>query len=118
MTLHLRSGVGGKGAREYDEFDANQLQFTIWLRLIDQRLRLRWVNGSVQQTALDVVDAHGSMVGAAYTAESRTVSSGSGCIDAHVLRGGIANNLDEFVLALRHCLLLRQSERGKGQWGG
>ena len=44
VTLHLRSGVRGKGAREYNELDANQLQFTIRLRLIDQSLRVRGVS--------------------------------------------------------------------------
>src|SRR5277367_1390923 len=78
VTIHLRSGVGWKGAREDYEFDANHLQFTIRLRLIDQRLRVRWVNGSVHQTAIDVVDAHRSVVGTAYAAESRTVSSARG----------------------------------------
>src|SRR5271168_4927255 len=68
VTLHLRSGVGWKSARENYELDADQLQFTIRLRLIDQRLWVRGVNGSVQQVAIDVVDAPGSMVRAAYAA--------------------------------------------------
>jgi hypothetical protein len=38
------------------------------------------------------------MVGAAYATEDWTVSSRSGCLDViQILRGGIANNLDELV---------------------
>jgi hypothetical protein len=45
------------------------LQTALRRRLIDQGLRLRSVNGSIQLSAINVVNAHGSMVRAAHAAE-------------------------------------------------
>src|SRR5215469_16337907 len=123
MTLHLRSGAGGKGTGQYDELGANQLQFTIRLWLIDQGLRFRGVELAVakeslaiQQTGIDIVDAHRTVVGAADAAEYRSESSSVG--DVLVLLCGIANDLNEFVLiSLPDWLhfLLSQTKRGKCQ---
>src|SRR5580700_1005066 len=115
VTLDLGSRVGRKGTRENDELDGNQFVLTVRRRLVDQSLRLRWVNGSVHQTGIDVVDAHGAMVGAADATEDRTVSSGSGCLDViQILRGGIANNLDELVRARLFLWLRGVLGQGRG----
>jgi len=87
---------------------------TVRLRLIDQSLRFRGVNGPAQ-TAIDVVDAHGSVVRAAYTAEDGAVSSGHGCVDViHILPRGIENSVDERVLSLR---LLTEAKTSKPEDG-
>ena len=48
VTIHLRSGVGGKGASEDNELDARQLELTVRLWLIDQRCWFGGVNGPVR----------------------------------------------------------------------
>jgi len=101
VTLHLWSSTGRKGTREYDELDANQLHFAIRLRLIDQGLRFRGIKLSILQQSfpikltIDVVDAHRTVVGAAYAAEGRAITFGW---DGLVVLCGVANNLDELVL--------------------
>src|SRR5580692_12574422 len=75
VQKHLALENGGRGMSLqpgrciHDKLHADELQITVWQGLIDQGLRLRSFNGSVQQTPVDVVNAHGSMVRAAYTAE-------------------------------------------------
>ncbi len=101
MTIHLGwGGAGREGAREDDELDGHQLHSAIGLRLIDQGLRSRGIELSVAQSlsielTVDVVDAHGAVVGTADAAEGGCVRLGWGTL---VLGGGVANGLNERVL--------------------
>ena len=59
--------------RVHNELDTHQLQVTVRRWLIDQGLGLRSVGGSVEQIAIDVVNAHRSMVGAANAAKKASL---------------------------------------------
>jgi hypothetical protein len=70
---------------------------------------------AVEQSAIDVMYAHGTVVRTGNAAEEGGVTGGGGSIDVYVLPCGGANELDKIGRAGRsflHFVLLR---RGKGR---
>src|SRR5215472_8739765 len=104
------------GRSEGNEFDADQLHLTVRGRFVDQGLRMVDVDHSVQQVAIDVVDAHGTVVRTADATEEGLVSLSGGVVDVDVLLRRLANHLDELVLTPLSCwlhLVLSHSKRSK-----
>lgn len=93
---HRRPDVGGvPRGLIHDEFDTHQLQLSIgWL--IDERLGMGWVQGSIEKRAIHIVNAHGAHVRAADTTEELSVAGRFRSVDIGILLCGVLDDLDEF----------------------
>src|SRR5882724_3389978 len=84
------------GLRVHDVFDAEQVQLTV-CRFVDKRFGLSGIDQAVgNEWAIDVVDAHGTVVRTADAAKKRSVAGPDGGVHVLVLPRGVADNLDEF----------------------
>ena len=54
------------------------------------------IDRSVQQIAINIVNAHGTMVGTADTAEKGTIAGSDGIVDVEILLRSVANVLNKF----------------------
>ena len=87
--------VGEPTGRVENELDAYQCHLAIG-GLVDERLGLRGVEGEIaEQGAVDVVDAHGAVVGAGDATEKWSVAGGGGVVDVDVLARSLANQLHQ-----------------------
>jgi len=87
--------VGEPGRRVQDELDAYESHLAM-VGLVDECLRLRWFEGEIaEQFGVDVVHAHGSVVGTGDAPEKWPVAGCGGSVNVNVPLGASANEFNE-----------------------
>jgi len=87
--------VGEPGRRVQDELDAYEFHLAM-VGLVDECLRLRGVEGEIaEQCGVDVVHAHGPVVGTGDAPEKWPVAGCSSSVNVNVLLGASANEVNE-----------------------
>ena len=86
---------GEPARRVQNELDAYQCHLAIG-GLVDERLGLRGFEGEIpEQGTVDVMYAHGSVVGPGNAAQKWSVAGGGGVVDVDVLARALANQLHQ-----------------------
>lgn len=98
--------VPGSGVEQ--EVSANQLEFAIGLRLIDDDLWLRRVeHAGLHQVHVDEVHTHGAEVWAADAAEPEVIARGFRRVEVLKARSGLANSFNQSACLVFLFLRLR-----------